>query len=181
MSFGLREDRDIQGAINYLRGRNETRYLPIGIWGYSFGGAVSIKVCTQSKEIGALVTDSTYASFPEMIIQYYGSWGPLKYIFGAVGECLGNILFKGKLSRLSPETFVEKVKVPILIIHAQGDPFVTVNHAEHLYEKAQEPKEKLILADMTHGPDKAGDYIERVRTFFAKYLLQEESTVPNNI
>lgn len=188
VSFGLREDRDILGAVDYIKGNPKLSKLPVGIWGYSLGGAVAIKACTQSKEIKAIVTDSTYASFPEMIIQYYGNLGPLKYILGSTGKLLGNIFVKGGLSQLSPESFVDSLNVPILIIHASDDPFVPVEHAKRLYQRAEQPKELLIISDTTHGvsttparPDPdvtsgeagGGEYKDKIKTFFEKYLSEE--------
>lgn len=170
VSFGLREDRDIRGAINYIKGKEEIKNLPIGIWGYSFGGAVAIKVSTQIEEVKALVTDSTYASFPEMVIQYYGDWGPLKYIFGTGGKLLANIVFRRRLSQLSPENFIGSIKTPILIIHASEDPFVPVEHARRLYRGAKEPKELLILSDTTHSPSMTEEYRERIKNFFERHL-----------
>lgn len=190
VSFGLREDRDILGAIDYIRRNPKISKLPVGIWGYSFGGAVAIKACMQSKEIKALVTDSTYASFPEMIIQYYGNLGPLKYLFGSMGKFLGNIFVKGKgrLSQLSPENFIDSLNIPILIIHASDDPFIPVEHAKRLYQRAEHPKELLITLDKMHGvnttparsdPDvmsgsaDSGGYKDKIKTFFEKYLSEE--------
>jgi pimeloyl-ACP methyl ester carboxylesterase len=180
VSFGLREDKDLLGAINYIKKNPKTNKLPIGIWGYSFGGAVAIKTCAQSKEIKALVTDSAYADFPEMIIQHYGNLGPLKYIFGAGGKFIGNILFRGKLSELSPETFMDSLNTPILIIHASGDSLVPVEHAERLYDKAKQPKELLILQDITHGAIETGLYRYKIKMFFEKYL-RDEKTSPSPI
>jgi len=78
VTFGLRESRDILGAIKYLRKQPETKKIPIGIYGYSLGGAVALKTSTLTDEIKAIVTASTYANFPEMNIQYYGNNGPVK-------------------------------------------------------------------------------------------------------
>ncbi len=173
VTFGLREDRDLSGAIDYIKGNPKISELPIGIWGYSFGGAVGIKVCTQNKQIKAIVTDSTYASFPEMIIQYYGNLGQLKYLFGFCGKLLGNIFLKGGLSQLSPENFIGSSNVPILIIHASDDPFIPVEHAKKLYRRANQPKELLIFLDTTHGVTTTGEYKDKVKTFFEKYLSEK--------
>ena len=185
VSFGLREDRDVLGAVNYINENPKLTQLPIGIWGYSLGGAVAIKTCAQkentilaNKKIKALVVDSSYASFPEMIIQYYGNLGPLKYLFGFGGKFIGSILFKGELSQLSPENFVDSLDIPILIIHASGDPLVPVEHANRLYDKAKQPKQLLIALDKTHGVNATAVYRDKIKNFFVKYLF-DGTTIPS--
>lgn len=171
VSFGLREDRDVLGVIDYIKQNPEVGELPIGIWGYSLGGAVAIKACaSNSEDIKALVTDSTYASFPEMVVQYYGNLGVLKYVLSSGGTILGKILFKGGLSTLSPEEFIGDSNVPILIIHASDDPFVPVEHAKRLYKNAQQPRELLILSDKMHGANITKEYKEKVKSFLGEHL-----------
>ncbi len=182
VSFGFRENRDILGAINYIKNNPKINRLPIGIWGYSLGGAVAIKACSQdkektlslTKEVKALVTDSAYADFPEMITQYYGNLGPLKHVFGFGGRFLGNILYKGGLSELNPENFIGSLGIPILIIHTRDDPLVPVQHAQRLYDKAKEPKELLVFEDATHGAINSKVYKDKIKTFFEKHLQKEK-------
>ncbi|MCK4245447.1 MAG: prolyl oligopeptidase family serine peptidase, partial [Candidatus Omnitrophica bacterium] len=126
-------------------------------------------------EIKAIVTDSTYADFPEMIIQYYGNFGPFKYLLGILPKLLGNLFLKGGLSRLSPENIIGSVMTPLLIIHSSNDPFVPVTHARRLYEKANQPKELLILPGATHGVGPGSEYQERITAFFKKYLVLKTS------
>jgi pimeloyl-ACP methyl ester carboxylesterase len=178
VSFGLREDRDILGAIDYIKENPKINKLPVGIWGYSFGGAVAIKACTQNRQIKAIVTDSTYASFPEMITQYYGNLGPLKYLFGSGGKLLGKIFLKGGLSGLSPEEFISSLNTPILIIHASNDPFVPVEHARRLYRRANQPKELLVLSDTMHGVSVTEEYKDKIKTFFEECLFKKQKNLP---
>ncbi len=177
VTFGLRESRDILGAINWLKKQPEAKDLPLGIYGYSLGGAVAIKTAASTKEIRAIVTDSTYADFPEMIIQYYGGFGPFKWLLGFLSKSLGNLVLKGDLSRLSPKNIIGGVKSPLLIIHSSNDPFIPVTHARRLYEKAKgSTVELLILPGATHGVGLQNEYQERITAFFKKYLLSKTSS-----
>ena len=170
VTFGLRESRDISGAIRYIKKSPEMKDLPLGIWGYSLGGAVAIKSSIQNKEIKAIVTDSTYADFPEMVYQYYGGFGPFKYLAGFLPRFLSNFLIKGGLSQLSPENIIGYVRCPILIMHSKDDPFVPARHAKRLYQRANEPKELLILEGISHGAVSNMNYKEKVAAFFEKWL-----------
>ncbi|HCG77159.1 MAG: hypothetical protein COZ37_06140 [bacterium (Candidatus Ratteibacteria) CG_4_10_14_3_um_filter_41_18] len=171
VTFGLRESKDILGAVNYLKKQPGLKNLPIGIWGYSLGGAVALKSCTLTEEISAIVTDSTYADFPEMVIQYYGNFGPFKYLLGILPEFLGNLFLKGGLACLSPENIVSLVKIPLLIIHSGNDSFVPVTHAQRLYQRANQPKELLILPGEGHGVGLTDEHQKKITAFFKKYLL----------
>ena len=176
VTFGLRESRDILGAISHLKSQTGTKNLPIGIYGYSYGGAVAIKTAVSTKEVRAIVTDSTYADFPEMIVQYYANFGPFKYLLGILPKILGNLFLKEGLSRLSPENIVGLITTPLLIIHNSNDSFVPVTHARRLYEKAGvATAELLVLPGATHGVGLQNEYQERITDFFKKYLVLKTS------
>ena len=176
VTFGLRESRDILGAIKYLRKQSKTKNSSLGIYGYSLGGAVALKTGTLIDEIRAIVTDSTYANFPEMIFQYYGNYGPFRYLFGFFPKLLGNLFLKGGLAQLSPENIIGSVRVPLLIIHSGNDPFVPPEHGKRLYGKANQPKELLILPGENHGVRLSDKYQKKVTAFFKNCLLLKTSS-----
>ncbi len=171
--FGLKEHLDIQAAIKYLGSNPETQNAKIGIWGYSLGGAVGIISADGNKEIKALVSDSAYASFPEMIIHYYKNLGPLKYVLGFLSRGLGKIVLRADFSANSPEKRISRIKCPVLIVHSQEDEFVPFEHAKRLFEKAPEPKELFIVHGSHTGIAGTSEYQEKVLNFFKKYLYQE--------
>ncbi|MCM8772350.1 MAG: alpha/beta fold hydrolase [Candidatus Omnitrophica bacterium] len=171
--FGLKEFLDVKSAIEFIKNDKRLRDLPIGIWGYSFGGAVAIISSAKYSEIKAIVTDSAFANFPDMVRNYYKNLGPLKYIFSTFSIFLGKYVFKKDFRENSPENFIDKVKCPILIIHSKNDEFVPFSHAERLYKKANQPKELYIVEGPHTGLDRAytREYREKVKNFFINYLL----------
>lgn len=142
--FGLKEHLDVKAAIRWLRANKETEKCKIGIWGYSLGGAVGIISADGNSEIKALVTDSAFANFPEMVTHYYKNFGPLKYIFASLSRLLGRWVLRADFSLNSPENRISGIKCPILLIHSEEDEFVPFEHAKRLFEKAPEPKELYI-------------------------------------
>ena len=174
--FGLKEYLDVEAAINFIRKNKKMRDFKIGVWGYSFGGAVAILTASRTDEIKAVVTDSAFANFPEMITHYYKNLGPLKYIFSSLSRFMGRYILKGDFTANSPEYKIDKVKCPILIIHSEEDEFVPVEHAKRLYEKAKGIKEIWITKGSHTGLERAytDEYQKKVMSFFRKYLKGEE-------
>ncbi|MCM8832757.1 MAG: alpha/beta hydrolase [Candidatus Omnitrophica bacterium] len=170
--FGLKEFLDVKSAIDFIKNNEKVKNLPIGIWGYSFGGAVGIISAAKYKDIKSLVTDSAFANFPDMVKNYYKNLGPLKYIFSSFSIFLGRHVFRSDFKLNSPENFISSLTCPILIIHSRNDDFVPFVHAEKLYEKANQPKEIYIVEGPHTGLDRAytNEYREKVKNFFEKYL-----------
>lgn len=176
VTFGITEPRDVWGAVKYLQNRPDTASLPIGIWGYSMGGAVAIIAASEDKSIRAIVSDSAYANFPEMTVRQFGLLGPLKYPLAGIANLLGRALFRVDPSRASPEEVINKVDVPVLFIHAEFDSVTPVEHAKRLYSKANQPKELWIRGRDYHtsiSPENTISYETRVLSFFQKHLLKE--------
>lgn len=172
--FGLKEYLDVQAAIRWIRTNKKTEDAKIGIWGYSLGGAVGIIAADGNDQIKALVTDSAFANFPEMVTHYYKNFGPLKYLFASLSRLIGRWIFHSDFSKNSPENRISKIKCPVLIIHSQDDEFVPFQHAIRLFENAPEPRQLLI----THGSHTGGmgtsEYQKEILQFFKKYLGGEK-------
>ncbi|MCS7179780.1 MAG: alpha/beta fold hydrolase, partial [bacterium] len=118
--FGLKEFLDVKSAIDFIKNNEKTKDLPIGIWGYSFGGAVGIISASKYEDIKCVVSDSAFANFPDMVKNYYKNFGPLKYLFYSFSILLGKYVFKSDFKLNSPENFINNVKCPILIIHSRN-------------------------------------------------------------
>ncbi|MCM8818943.1 MAG: alpha/beta fold hydrolase [Candidatus Omnitrophica bacterium] len=171
--FGLKEFLDVKSAVDFIKRDSRIKDLPIGIWGYSFGGAVGIIFTAKYDEIKTLVTDSAFANFPDMVKSYYKNLGPLKYIFSSFSIFLGKYVFKSDFKLNSPENFIGNVKCPVLIIHSRNDEFVPFSHAERLYKNANQIKELYVVEGPHTGLDRAytDEYREKVKNFFLTYLI----------
>jgi dipeptidyl aminopeptidase/acylaminoacyl peptidase len=174
--FGLKEYLDVESAIDFIKSDERTKNFKIGIWGYSFGGAVGIISASKFNDIKCVVSDSSFANFPDMVKNYYKNLGPLKYIFSSFSIFLGKYVFRSDFKLNSPENFISNVKCPVLIIHSRNDEFVPFSHAQKLYERANQPKEIYVVEGPHTGLDRAytQEYREKVKNFFKKYLLSEK-------
>ncbi|MCK9265742.1 alpha/beta fold hydrolase [bacterium] len=171
--FGLKEFLDVEAFIRFIKTDKNFKDKKIGVWGYSLGGAVGIKAACEYKEVSAIVTDSAFANFPEMVTSYYKNMGFFKYIFSSLARLLGNLILKADFIQNSPEYVIDNIYAPILIIHSKQDEFVPYSHAERLFLKAPEPK-MLWAVEGTHtGLDRTftDEYQRKVLSFFETHLL----------
>ncbi len=171
--FGIKEFMDVLAAVDFIDSMEEEGEKNIGIWGYSMGGATGISAAYRSQRISAIVTDSSFANFSEMIPRYYNNLGPLKYLFAKITEATARYILKMDFTLNSPEYFVHKINSPILIIHSRNDGFVPYENALKLYNQAEEPK-RLYTVEGGHlelGRTLSSEYQDEVRDFFHEYLI----------
>ena len=62
---GYMESRDILGALKYLRDRGEIG--PFTVMGHSYGAVAALYAGSQSKDIAAVISDSAFISFEDMV------------------------------------------------------------------------------------------------------------------
>jgi fermentation-respiration switch protein FrsA (DUF1100 family) len=177
-SFGYHERKDLLGALDFLRSKNISQ---VGVLGFSLGGVVGITTAAECEEIVAVVADGAFVElrgalargaaergFPRRLIRLLGP-----FILWLAGKRVGADLEESdpirSVGRIAPR--------PLLLIHGENDPYVSVDDAQRLYERAGEPKELWIARGAGHRRvDEAypQEYRERVVAFFDKYLVARE-------
>ena len=170
-TFGIRERRDVQGAVDWLLARG---FAPgrIGLIGESMGAATSIGAAADEPAIGALVADSAYAELMPVLEQEFPrvTGLPAFLVPGAVllgravvGEDIASSRPIDEIGRIAPR--------PVMLIHAAGDPVIAAEHSRRLAATAG--VEAWVLpyeghvATFARAPD---EYVERVAAFFEAAL-----------
>jgi fermentation-respiration switch protein FrsA (DUF1100 family) len=154
------EISDLKAAIDWLYNREEILKDKIGVIGLSLGGVIAILTASQDERIKAICTWSTPADLKDPEFQ-----NTAKSIFGEVK--IEKIILKEYIDLPSGDRIkrkflidafkhdilksVEKISPrPILIIHGTKDPLVPISHAEKLFEKAKDPKKKILIENADH-------------------------------
>lgn len=178
LTFGRREQRDILGAVDYLLHRG---YQPgrIGVLGASMGGVSAIAAAVEEHAIGALITDSAFASLEEVLNAQFTRLTRLPSFVLAGALVAARVLTGEDLLRHAPEHNMRRLRGrPTLVIHAEHDPFVPVQHARDL--AAAGACDSWITSGTRHlasfsvtGPE----YLALVGGFFARHLTTEAPAV----
>ncbi len=174
-SCGVLETLDLEGAVRYLMARPEVRGESVGVVGFSMGAAVAITAAARMREIGAVVADSSFATFRSALQTGFKTiWGLPSFPLGAlslwfgerlVGVCAADNRPVEVVGRLSPR--------PLLIVHGERDRIVSLREADLLFEAAREPKELWIVPGMDHVQAKEHDlpaYVDRLDDFLTRWL-----------
>ena len=166
-TIGANETRDLESAIDFLKGRGVRE---IGVWGFSMGGAVALMAAPNRPEIKAVVSESSYAQLDLMaplLFQFPLLRHPLAWLTGLWAR-----LFLGiNLKKVSPMDSAKNLKIPVLIVHSKGDNLIPFDHAKLLQEalKGNRKAEFWFHENFLHG-QLAADYHKRIGDFFAANL-----------
>jgi uncharacterized protein len=171
LTFGRREQFDILGAVDVLLRRG---YRPgsIGILGASMGGASAIAAAVDEHAIGALVTDSAFASLHEVLATQFTRLTRLPTCVLGGALLAARVLTGENLLGVAPRVNMERMRGrPTLVIHAADDPFVPSQHARDLALASRgtiwiTPGHRHLSSFAETGTS----YLERVGDFFAQHL-----------
>lgn len=171
LTFGLRERRDILGAVDFLLHRG---YRPgsIGVLGASMGGVSAIGAAAEEHAIGALITDSAFASLHDVLSAQFTRLTRLPSCLLAGALFAARVLTgEDLLSHASAKNMLRLRGRPTLVIHAEHDPFVPVQHARKL---AMAGACSMWITPGSRHLSSFGntgcEYLEMVGVFFARHL-----------
>jgi uncharacterized protein len=169
ISLGHFETVDVSAAIGYALSRAPN--VPLGLIGYSMGGAVSLISAARDKRVGAVVVDSPFASERELVRALLRKQiGPLHGPVATLSERLlpydpGEVEPIKEVANIAPRA--------TLFIHGLLDETCDPEDSVRLYKVAGEPKELWLLKEAGHCDAYFLDretYCERVAAFFEEHL-----------
>lgn len=173
ITFGYRESKDAQAAINFLRANAPGE--KIGVIGVSMGGA-AVLLSNPPLDVNAAVLEMVYPSINQAISdrleRRLGRWS------GALTPLLSWQL-KPRLGisadDLRPIDHVSKFNVPKLFIAGEQDRHTTLAESQQMFSAASEPKELWVVPRAEHidvYPIAKAEYEQHVLGFFRKYLRE---------
>jgi len=174
-TFGLRERRDVEGAVDWLEKRG---FKPgqLGLLGVSMGSATSIGTTADEPAIGALVADSSYADFSSILEKEFPAASGLPSFFLPPALLISTFLTGENIQNARPIDEIGKIAPrPILIIHAKDDGLIPLEHAKRLYAAAGSNAELWIIPGKKHVdtfPYDQKAYADRVAKFFEEKLAK---------
>jgi len=171
-SLGYYERRDLIAAIEYLKQRGETK---IGAIGFSMGGTVALMVAAEIPELAAVVAESPYVSFTDVVTSFAKiQWKAPKHPFIPIAVWTAGLRLGFSPREVNLSKFVNKISPkPLFIICSNKDEEVPPYHAHKIFEHAKEPKEIWEIPKAKHleAYSVAGEeYERRVINFFDNAL-----------
>lgn len=116
------------------------------IYGHSLGGAVAVDLAAElgreaerqgeTLEARALIIESTFTNLADIATEVANTSWPIRWLVSQKFDSIGKI---------------DKVGMPLLIVHGTADPYVPARFSEELYEAAQSPKRLLLIEGGTHN------------------------------
>jgi uncharacterized protein len=180
-TLGVYERRDLEAAIDAVGARLGD--VPIGLLGYSLGGAVSLVVAADEQRVRAVCADSAFsdplgvlADGVERVLRIPGA------VLTAPVAAMVARRTGARLSDFQPLAAVPRIAPrPLLLIHGDDDTAVPPSHARRLYDAAGEPRELWTVPGAGHVGAYFADreqYLVRVVGFFERSLGDGSAATP---
>lgn len=153
-TIGREEALDVEAALDWLEGQGKAdRVVALGM---SLGAAALVNAAVQDERLDALVLDSLFAEWAG--VDYARDYRlPPEWLVPGV---------------VDPVDLMSGIHVPVFIIHGSADILTRVDHAERLFQAANEPKE-LWINDSGHAWSAwtyPQTYEQRVLAFLARAM-----------
>jgi dipeptidyl aminopeptidase/acylaminoacyl peptidase len=171
--MGLAMQDDLEDAVKFLVEQKITDPKKVGIVGGSYGGYAALMGATKTPDLFQCAISIAGISDIKKLrdtSRYFSN----KTVFK---EQLGNDI--NQLKNTSPVRFVDKIKIPILLVHASDDAVVPVDQSRDMVDelKAQQKVYEYIeLKGGSHNFDyfpHRKQMFEAMDTFLKKYLAVE--------
>ena len=119
-AMGAWETRDVDGAVEFLKGRG---YKTIGTYGVSMGAAISLLAAPDNPDIKALMVDSPYADLPALLEKRLPGASGLPAFFNPGILFVGKLLYGIDFSNVKPAEALAKLgDRPVLHVQSRdGD------------------------------------------------------------
>ena len=152
---------DAEAALDYLVRAQGIQAGEIFVYGHSLGGAIAIDLATRHSDLAGIIVQNSFTSMADMVMRFdYSRWLPVRWIVHQRFESLQK---------------VSQLQVPLLLIHATGDPLIPKTMGERLYQAARSFKELVLVeSNVHHNADsqyKDARYLIKIQTFALRALF----------
>jgi len=150
MTYGYDEAWDVVAAVDYLA--VHPNVSQIGILGTSFGGASVARAAAYDNRLQAVVIQSSFSSLPQALEDAFDDLSPLPaWPFAPIMIFIGQKRLGLDIEQVNSARDLAKVSPRhLLIIHGVHDHLFPVEHAQAMYNAANEPKTLWLVEDMGH-------------------------------
>ncbi len=175
LGLAYQERHDVKGGVDWLL---EHGFRPgsIGIHGTSYGAATALIATAHIPEIAAVVADSAFADFRDVVDgELERRIGSFAILFKPALTLFFESRFDVPLDRISPLAAVPAIAPrPILFIHGEADTRIPPEHTRRLIAASKSPvTESLFVPGASHAQAFNTDralFLQKVFAFFDRHL-----------
>lgn len=188
LSMGYYEQRDVLGAVDFLRNGNLPyselgRPRVIGGWGVSMGAASLLFAAAREPAIRAVVSDSAYFDITPILEREIPLQGGMPAIFTPGAFVVAQALYGVNFYNVRPVNAIGNIAPhPVLLIHGAADDYIPPSHMERLAMAGSARPNAHIETWLVPGAKHAQSfnvlgaaYVTRVVAFFTVALGPDQS------
>jgi signal peptidase I len=181
VTYGVREQRDLAAALDYLRGRGDVAMRGVGVMGYSLGAITAILAAPTTPDLHVFVLESSLADLErDLGVLFHRFTGLPPVPFAPLVVFWGQLIGKVRLSEIKPERVIGQIAPrAVLIISDQKDSLVNEpEDGESLYAHASEPKQLWQVPEADHVQSfnvAQEEWARRVEAFLDEHLAPRTS------
>ncbi len=125
--------QDAETALTYLVQERQIEESTIYAYGHSLGGAIAIHLASHHPNLAGVIVHNSFTSMAEMVARSnYARWFPVQWML---------------TQRFDSLQKVSQLQIPMLFIHAKGDPVIPVEMGKQLFTAALSACKELVLVD----------------------------------
>lgn len=131
-TLGTAEQRDVLGAVEYLKGRGFTP-ARMGFWSHSMGAATVLLAAAVSPDVRTIVADSSFARLEDLLERELPRASGLPGLFNPPILFFARTVFGADSRILNPVEVVAGLPPgSLFIIHGEADGLIPVDHARRI-------------------------------------------------
>lgn len=145
-TLGYQERHDVIAAVHYALDQ-EKAPKPVVLWGVSMGASAALMAASESPDVAAVISDSSFLSFRHVIVHHAELFFRMPP-FPIVDEAIYLSAWRGGFwpSDFDVRKAVQRINPrPVLFISVEGDRRITPEIARELKSYSTSPKTTLIV------------------------------------
>ncbi len=172
-TLGVKECTDATRVVDWLKEQTVQNRRPIGLLGFSMGGAVALRVAIRYPEISCLIADSPYGRFYPVLRHIVQQEYRLPAPFAWVTWLGARIALGASRRELDPVVEAPNGRQPLLMIHSGQDAVVSESNRRGLFNRWGGPKQDWMDFEAIHVGAYSRNpqaYVQRLEAFLEEAL-----------
>ncbi len=163
-TMSAQEVFDIEGAVKFLKTREDVNQNNLGIMGHSLGAATAIRAAVRQPELNFVIAQASFADLCDSMHQAARALAGLSvnnHLFKALLHPLTCLMIRYAQKQvgqnpkdISPKRDLQSLDIPCLFIHGLNDKTICPTNSQCLFEHAKNKKELLLIKNMGHSSTK---------------------------